>query len=194
MDRRIAISTLAQTIASAGRLPGPLAFTASRAFGDDLLRWSTLALLALVVFVVAGGSAVADQYSSLNKRVAASSVTGLNLGGVGQTTSVEITGSRKNRILAVNASAQQNSGATAQTISLFIRVNGVLLEPSTMSQSCPANTCARAGAFFLDLAQAELANPGLFYNTLPLTIEAGASSTAPGVSGRLSLVAELLKK
>jgi hypothetical protein len=51
-----------------------------------------------------------------------------------------------------------------------------------------------AGAFFLDLAQVEAANPGLIYNTLPLSIEALSVSSAVGGAGKISLVAELLKK
>ncbi len=155
------------------------------------LRWSTLALVALVSLAVA---ASADQYASPGKITAASSETGLNLIGPGQKTSVDLLKSRKKMILVVHASAGQNTGASPQTIAVSITANGVSLEPGPVTQSCASSNCAVSATFFLDMDQAEAAHPGVFYNTLPMTVEATGISTAPGASGKLSLVAELLKK
>ncbi|HZR84553.1 MAG TPA: hypothetical protein VFD92_25900 [Candidatus Binatia bacterium] len=154
-----------------------------------------LAALALVFSFAVVRSASADQYVSPSKSVAASSATNLNLGGAGQTTSVDLTTSRRSRILVVHASAQQNSGTNPQTVSLIVTANGVRLEPNSVSQSCPNNICAVSATFFLDMAQAEAAHPGVFYNNkLPMTVESQGISNAAGNSGRLVLVAELLRK
>jgi hypothetical protein len=40
------------------------------------------------------------------------------------------------------------------------------------------------------MADAEAAHPGLFYNSLPMTVEAKGASTAPGL-GSITFVAEL---
>lgn len=170
-----------------------VAIPARRSYRGAIPRWSALALCALVSLALAG-SASADQYSSLNKITAAASVTGLNLSGAGQRTSVELRGSRKNRMLVVHATVVQNAFTSPQSVSVSVTANGVALEPGSVANTCQSNDCAVSTAYFLDLAQAEAANPGVIYNTLPLNVEIQGYSTAVGGNGKLAMVAELLKK
>jgi hypothetical protein len=154
---------------------------------------STLALFAVIASVAFANSVAADQYASPNKYVAASSATGLNLFG-GTKTSVDLTTSRKKKMLIVHASAMQDGGINGQTVSVSVKANGITLEPGVLWNACAKGICTVGGTFFLDMAQAEAAHPGVFYNSLPMNVEAAGGSTVTGGNGSLSLVAELLKK
>ena len=98
-------------------------------------------------------------------------------------------------MLVVHASAMQDVAATGeQTVGLSVWANGIRLEPGELDNLCSRGMCTVSGTFFLDMAQAEAAHPGVFYNKLPLTVEAHGSSTRNGGNGSVHLVAELLKK
>lgn len=153
----------------------------------------TLVLLALVSTIAAASTASADQVVSPSKSVAAMSLTGLNLYSTGATASVALTGPRKGRLLVVRATAGQ-SGAS-QTLYGSATVNGVAMEPAQFRNTCPVGFCSASATMFLDLAQAEAAHPGLFYNTLTLDVQVHVySAVSGGTTGKLSVVAELLKK
>ena len=97
------------------------------------------ALLALVTSFAVAGSASANQYSSPNKYVSASSVTGLNLYGI-KSTSVDLRVSRRNRMLVVHASAMQDVAATGeQTVGLSVWANGIRLEPGSSTTCAPGD-------------------------------------------------------
>jgi hypothetical protein len=155
----------------------------------------TFALLALAASTLVATGAWADANTSPGRNMAAASATGLNLGGGGQSLSVDLKGARRKKLLVVHAFAQQDTGpTTSQTVTLVVDANGVTLEPDTMSARCERGICGASGTLFLDLAAAEAAHPGVFYNTLPLTITLTGLSNASGFSGKLTMVAELRTK
>ena len=156
---------------------------------------TTLGLvLSLATLALAAGSASADVYSSPHKYTAAASATNLDLGGAGKKLSVDLTGSRKKKMLVVHVSAGHDAGLTGQQVTASVKVNGVTMEPGQLGNHCDKNFCMVSGTVFLDIDAAEAAHPGVFYNTLPMNVELTGASSVPGVSGKLALVTELLKK
>ena len=88
------------------------------------------------------------------------------------------------------------SGNGISTISGYVTVNGVALQPGLVAQKC-AGSCSLSGTWFMDVDTAELANPGLFYYSLsnknPLTVQFVAGANGGNI-GSVALVASIVKK
>jgi hypothetical protein len=97
---------------------------------------------------------------------------------------------KKDRMLVVNATAF--GVALSGTIAVTVRANGLALSPVAVGQKC-SGACSANGSFWLDLDTAELANPGLFYNRVPIQVEVTGTTTSAS-NGLISATAQVVKK
>lgn len=134
-------------------------------------------------------AALADGTASIAKNVGASSQSLLDFSTFPVLSVQLISNSKKKRLLVVTGTA---NCAGNTSVSLQAKANGVSLAPQTISTNC-ALSCTLSGTFWLDLDDAEIANPTLFYNKLPLGIDLIGSSSA-STDCRMSVTAQLLKQ
>ena len=127
--------------------------------------------------------------SSVHQYASATTVSGVALGS-SPTVSVTINKPKKKSMLLVQGSI--NSFSTSATFFANAKVNGISIEPGLMSQRC-AGDCTLSATWWVDLDDAELANPGGFLNRSPLTVTLLPSSNV-AVSGKVVLTATLVKK
>src|SRR5262245_25239871 len=104
---------------------------------------------------------------------------------------------KKKRVLEVDATIVETSNV-ATGIGLIVEVNGVAMEPTGATyqviEGCSASliNCTVQGTYWLDLDQAEAANPGVFINQ-PLVITLQATSAGSPSTGNDSLRWRLVK-
>ncbi len=159
--------------------------------GNIALGSVLLGLMLLLPF-----PARSDSASSPGKSAVAMSQTGVNLGVVPTTLSVQIAKGKKKRLLVVTgtAHAENFSGELFSDVT----ANGILMEPTNgidnvLKTAC-ADACTLTGTWWLDLDTAELANPGALVN---VPINVAFSARADDINGglfKLSATATLLKK
>src|SRR5262245_34387556 len=158
-----------------------------------------LSVLVGVAFVVVAGSpANGTMVRDLGRKGAyASAATASLTGGATTLVTVTIQKGKKKHVLEVDGAVNETTN-TATNLAIAVRVNGLyLMEPTPIFQteegcSNAAIGCTAHGTWWLDLDQAELANPGLFIG-VPLVIELQGAATGTSPSGIGSVRARLFK-
>lgn len=160
-------------------------------------------ITALLLVLTALGSAAAAAQPSTGKQAAFASGSGVTLNdgltGVAPLLTVTLQKGKKRFAVAVEG-AMQVDIATPSLPSLEVRVNGVPAHGPTVAADCKyvaVQRCTLAGSWWLDIDEAEAANPGVFVGE-PLVVDlvGGANTYAPPVPGtaEVTLTARLVKR
>jgi hypothetical protein len=157
------------------------------------------ALVGGALVVAAGLPAHGAMTRDNGKNASWASVSGVTFPpGTATILTATIAKGKKKKVLEVDATIVESTN-TATGLGVVVRVNGITMEPTgaffQTEEGCSAaiSNCTAQGMYWIDLDQAEAANPGLFIGQ-PLVVELQASSAGTGtISGIASLRARLVR-
>ena len=163
----------------------------------------TTRIAASILLLCALGASPALADPAIGKQAAFDAASGVVLNdgntGVGTLLSVTLQKGKKKSAVAVEG-AMQVDVSQPSLPSLEVRVNGVPANGPYISTDCKfvaVQRCTLAGSWWLDLDEAEAANPGVFVGQ-PLVVElvGGANTVAPPTNptAQVTVTARLVKK